>query len=264
MLSLLLAAALAVPATPRPLPQADVAAQLKARWQGKDFYLRGFPASDHWQTDDRGRPLTPLSPEAWTLAGIHVDNVRRKGSELRIDGTRVFYTFDGDHHTWLATIAPNSERIEIDVTRLPTDLDALQSGLFLTSISELSANVPEEWRPVLAGATQDEIFNMFVVAAGLDPNAMASGAFPKQLNEVDPQYTYAARELRLQGVVRIAFSVGADGTVMRAVLLSPLGAGLDETALAAVMAGRYEPTSFGGAQPKPRVARAELGFRSPR
>ncbi|HXR97989.1 MAG TPA: energy transducer TonB [Terriglobales bacterium] len=263
MLALLLAAALSVPAPQHPLPQADVAAQLKARWQGKTFYLRGFPASDRWRTDDRGRPLTPLPPESWTLAGIHVDNVRRKGSELRIDGTRVFYTFDGDHHTWLATIAPDSERIEIDVAS-PVDLDALQSGLFLTSLSELSANVPDEWKPVLSGASQDEILNMFIVAAGLDPNAPAAGAFPKKLNEVDPQYSDAARQLRLQGIVEIAFSVGVNGTVTRAILLRPLGAGLDETALAAVRAWRYEPTQETGAQLKPRVARAEMGFKAPR
>jgi TonB family protein len=255
---LLLAAALAAPAASR--PQTDIAAQLEAHWKNKNFYLRGFPASDHWQTDDRGLPIKPLAIESWTEAGIHVTNVHRKGSQLRVEGDRVFFVYDLDHKRWRARLVPDDERIEIDVSPIPTDLDALQSGLFLTGNSELYANVPDEWKPVLSGANHDAILAAFTAAAGVAPLDKVRIP-PKQLYVPDPDFTPIARKIALQGSDLVAVVIGVDGTIKQQIITQPLGAGLDDAAVAAIRTWRFAPPLAKDGTPQPCAAEIQVSFK---
>jgi len=255
-------AAILSAAAPRPLPQTDVVAQLKARWQDKNFYLRGFPASDHYQTDDRGLPLKPLASESWTEAGIHVTGVHRKGSTLRVDGDRVFFVYDLAHKRWRARLVPDGERVQIDVSPIPADLDALQSGLFLTGNTELYANVPEEWKPVLSGASHDEILAAFTAGAGVAPvpKDPSKRIAPKSLYAPDPDFTGIAHKSELQGNLSIAILIGADGAVKREVITQPLGAGLDDAAVAAIRTWRFSPVLGKDGSPQPCAAEVQFSF----
>lgn len=156
-------------AVPRPLPQTDVVAQLNARWQGRNFYLRGFPAVDQYKTNERGLPLKRLASESWTEAGIHVTDVLQRRSQLLIRGTRVFFVYDAAQKRWRANLTPDKEQVEIAVTPIPTDIQALQAGLFLSGDSELYASAPQEWKPFLSGASPNEIESAFGATGGFVP-----------------------------------------------------------------------------------------------
>ncbi|MDX2020805.1 MAG: TonB family protein [Deltaproteobacteria bacterium] len=65
---------------------------------------------------------------------------------------------------------------------------------------------------------------------------------PKPVNIVQPSYaSEEARAAGIEGKVRIEITVGVDGTVKNAKLISGLGYGLDEAALEAARASTFEP-----------------------
>lgn len=69
---------------------------------------------------------------------------------------------------------------------------------------------------------------------------------PVLLTKSQPLYSEEARIARLQGVVRVALTVAADGTPRNIRVASPLGLGLDEKALDAVAGWRFRPGTQGG------------------
>lgn len=64
---------------------------------------------------------------------------------------------------------------------------------------------------------------------------------PKPKGVPSPAYTSAAREANVEGKVRVQVTVAPDGTVTGAQVLSGLGYGLDEAALAAARRATFEP-----------------------
>lgn len=64
---------------------------------------------------------------------------------------------------------------------------------------------------------------------------------PKPKGVPSPAYTSAAREANVEGKVRVQVTVGPDGSVTSAQVISGLGHGLDEAALAAAKRATFEP-----------------------
>jgi periplasmic protein TonB len=66
-------------------------------------------------------------------------------------------------------------------------------------------------------------------------------AKPKLLNLPQPSYTEAARSAGVEGKVRVEVTVDENGKVVDVRILSALGHGLDEAALAAARAASFQP-----------------------
>jgi protein TonB len=81
---------------------------------------------------------------------------------------------------------------------------------------------------------------------------------PKRKVPVAPKYTMQARQAEIEGVVRVQVTVDESGHVISARILSGLGYGLDESALAAAKATIFEPATQCG---KPVVGSTILPFR---
>jgi protein TonB len=81
---------------------------------------------------------------------------------------------------------------------------------------------------------------------------------PKRKVPVAPKYTMQARQAEIEGVVRVQVTVDESGHVLNARVLSGLGYGLDESALAAAKATVFEPATQCG---KPVVGTTILPFR---
>jgi protein TonB len=81
---------------------------------------------------------------------------------------------------------------------------------------------------------------------------------PKRKVPVAPKYTMQARQAEIEGVVRVEVTVDESGRVISARIVSGLGYGLDEAALAAAKASVFEPASRCG---KPIVGTVVLPFR---
>ena len=81
---------------------------------------------------------------------------------------------------------------------------------------------------------------------------------PKPKGVPSPAYTSAAREASVEGKVRVEVSVGADGSVTNARVISGLGYGLDEAALSAARRASFEPATRCG---KPVAATFVIAMR---
>jgi protein TonB len=66
---------------------------------------------------------------------------------------------------------------------------------------------------------------------------------PKRKIPVAPKYTMQARQAEIEGVVRVEVTVDESGHVLSARVLSGLGYGLDEAAVAAARATLFEPAT---------------------
>ncbi len=69
---------------------------------------------------------------------------------------------------------------------------------------------------------------------------------PKPLHMPQPVYARQAREANIAGKVRVVLRVDASGAVVSARVLEGLGYGLDEAALDAARAARFEPATLCG------------------
>ena len=81
---------------------------------------------------------------------------------------------------------------------------------------------------------------------------------PKRKIPVAPKYTMQARQAEIEGVVRVEVTVDESGHVLSARVLSGLGYGLDEAAVAAAKATVFEPATRCG---KPVIGTTVLPFR---
>ncbi len=66
---------------------------------------------------------------------------------------------------------------------------------------------------------------------------------PKQMGIVRPQYTDDARSAGIEGKVRVEITIGRDGEVSAAHVLSGLGHGLDEAAITAAKHMKFSPAT---------------------
>jgi protein TonB len=76
-----------------------------------------------------------------------------------------------------------------------------------------------------------------------DEGCAEAATRPRPLSMPSPEYTEAARAAEIEGRVRVEIRVDASGAVVEARVLSPLESGLDEAALAAARAARFEPAT---------------------
>jgi len=76
----------------------------------------------------------------------------------------------------------------------------------------------------------------------------------------DPEYTKQALSARIQGYIKLALTIGADGRVHQIKALNRLGYGLDEKAVEAVQSWKFEPALQDGTPIESQVP-VEVFFR---
>lgn len=85
---------------------------------------------------------------------------------------------------------------------------------------------------------------------------------PRLVHKVQPEFSPQARRSRVQGTVILQIVISRDGLPTEISVLSPLGFGLDERAIAAVKQWKFTPGSKDG-QPVKILATVEVNFRFP-
>ena len=64
---------------------------------------------------------------------------------------------------------------------------------------------------------------------------------PKLIQRANPAYTEQARDAKLEGTVTLTLTIDAEGAPKDVSVVKPLGLGLDENAMEAVMSWKFEP-----------------------
>jgi TonB family protein len=83
---------------------------------------------------------------------------------------------------------------------------------------------------------------------------------PRATYQPDPEYSEDARKAKYQGVVVLSGTVESDGDFDNLCVEQPLGYGLDEKAVTAVKAWKFEPASKDGQAVPVRIS-VEVAFR---
>ncbi len=86
------------------------------------------------------------------------------------------------------------------------------------------------------------------------------GSGPVPIYQPDPEYSDAARKAKFQGTCVVLITIGADGRVSHPKVLQPLGLGLDQKAIQAVLSWRFIPAKDKNGRPMAVTAQVELNF----
>lgn len=93
----------------------------------------------------------------------------------------------------------------------------------------------------------------------VEAGSVAASA-PVGIYEPNPEYTDAARKARFQGTCVLSVVIGSDGRVSDPKVVQPLGLGLDQKAVQAVLKWRFQPARDKHGKPIAVVAQIEVNF----
>ncbi len=263
----------------------DLSQYVTSQYENKIFLIRGFYANSALRYDATGVVMSGFTPGFWTVHGfIFVTDARVSPQKLVIKAKRMIVIADSKGFRFQADSPKKRKRgddveIEAPLTNgSREEVDALTAKIFLTENDSILAQVPWFWQAcVSAGLNQvnDPKFRscqfsqeMLAVPGantrgdlrlnpspdGAEPPAQkeqfskAGGPIsaPKVISAPEPQYSDAARALGLYGVATLGVTIDAQGVPRNVKILSPLGAGLDEQAVAAVSTWKFKPAEKQG------------------
>lgn len=146
---------------------------------------------------------------------------------------------------------------------LPSSTDGVglsPAPLAPSSPPSIPASLPRARAPHLAPGPSSPIALAGLLDAGSPLPAVRSASTPPRfLARVEPAYPPRARRAGAEGVVTIRLRLSAEGRVLAAEVAAGSGEPLlDEAALAAALASRYEPATQGG---RPVVSETTADYR---
>jgi TonB family protein len=277
----------------------DLQQYLTGRYQNKILLVRGFYSNDELRFDAGGAPVGNASPGFWTVDGfVLVTDVEASVQKLRIKGKRMIVTADGKGFHFFADSPKKRKRgrsVNIEASLANgsrEDVGMLTAKIFLGDGDSLLAQVPWFWQTcVSAGLNQvndskfascqftQEMLSVPGMNARADlrsksasgetePPVQKAAIFkvgtgvspPKMVYSPEPQFSDASREIGFQGVATLGLIVDAQGMPRNLRILSPLGAGLDEQAVAAIASWKFKPAEQKGSGPVAVEIAVEVDF----
>jgi TonB family protein len=260
------------------LPQAWANDDLNSEYQGKVLTLRHFYEGKRLVFHSDGSLAGRAEVGPWTVDGqIFVQTIEVKGSVLRIRGRRVCLIFDKkgpprDVLEWLAESKADDRNkregafwakdVDIDI-RLDSknpDVEGLKTAMnavFLAPGESMSNIVPDIWRGYFdkdGGGLRKSSYSGVVYTfkkGEISP--------PRRISGREPEFSEYARISKYQGTMVISLVVDPSGTATDLAIVNPLGLGLDEKAIEAVGAWKFEPGTKDG-QPVAVKTMVEVDF----
>jgi TonB family protein len=171
--------------------------------------------------------------------------------------------------TWIQ----NHSRVDIEIASGNAQPDIaevakLMNLVFLSPDEKLVDAVPDYWKDWLQHGqgykpTATDVANAKRAetdAANVTPKVGGKISAPRAVRTTDPQYSEPARQSLYQGTCILWLIVGADGIARDIRISRALGLGLDDQAVKAVQAWRFEPALENG-QPVRVQINIEINFR---
>lgn len=243
-----------------PLERRDAVLDAASAEIGRALFLRCMCAGNDLVFDAAGHPQQTAKPTDWTLAGINVLKVERKGTNaIELDGVRVAVEFAPDRREF-DRHALNDEKMKLllvdngDAKAFERELDEV----FAVGIDQrLQQAMPDLWQhyfnPKLAWP-QDSLTGQTIMTPGA-PGAPAGVSNPAVSHQISASYTAAASHDHVQGPVKLLMVVNAEGVPQRITIYQPLGYGLDAKAAEAMQKSRFTPAMLAG---KPVAANVQV------
>ncbi len=228
--------------------KADAPVEAAQALVGRALFLRGLPASDDLRYDAAGRMQGAAERVDWTLAGIDVKQVSRRGNSIEIEGIRVAIRFNQENRQF-ERHPRNSETVNVRVADAENErgFEATLDAIFAQGIDpRLQRETPPFWRhyfdPGLAwppdGLTVPPIDAASPAAKDVIP--------PVAAHKVDAHLNAYAERDTVRGTVQMRLVIDTEGVPRRIAIARPLGYGLDESAVESVARWRFTPAMRDG------------------
>jgi TonB family protein len=210
-----------------------------AALEGGVVTLREFFKSDRLQFDQIGTLKRPVQTGPWTVySQILINKAQVTGSQLRLNGLRVIHRYDEERRRLIAARSDLAVTIDIDLPKSATAADVREAlSKIVIGNDDLAAHVPKYWQAYF-GVKED-------AALQSDPPLRVGGAAQKEkiIKQVQPARPAEARKAQLAGAVVLEAEINETGDVASLSILQPAGAGMDESAIEAVLQWKYSPTT---------------------
>ena len=219
---------------------------------GKSLFLRGFYSNNELRYDTAGKVQGAPGITDWTLAGVNVLKVMRRGpAEIEMDGVRVAIRYNPDAHEF-ERHPLSDEGIKIVLAGLgsASATEAALAAMFSFGIDPaLQSAMPDFWRHYFdqSLAWPDDGLNAQTVYPLYgQPDQPKDVTPPKPAQMTEPRFTPSAERDHVQGSVVLRVVVDANGSPKRIWLARPLGYGLDVEAVKAVRTWKFAPAMRSG------------------
>jgi len=219
-----------------PLERRDVAVDAASQWIGRALFLRCLCAENSLGFDAQGHVQGVVKKVDWTLAGVNLQKVSRKGpGEIELDGVRVAVRYATDRHEF--DRHPQNEdkvRIVLADTGDAIGVERALKAVFAVGIDRaLQLSLPDYWQ------------HYFNPAMAWPKDSLEGGTVETPstaavvTHKAEAGYTtYASRD-RVTGTVKVHLTIDAEGVPRRISITQPLGYGLDEKAVEAAAKYRF-------------------------
>ncbi|NYF79261.1 TonB family protein [Granulicella arctica] len=237
---------------PAAVKQADAEMDGAEALIGRALFLRGFYSENDLSYDASGKVQGTPKTGDWTLAGMDVLQVQRRGAQvIELDGVRVAIRYNPDSHQF-ERHAQNDEKMKVRVADAGSaaGFEAALEVIFAQGIDpELQHAMPAMWQHYFnpgLGWPQDALTGQTIYALNGLPNQAKDVTPPSVLHKQDSKLTGEAEKDRVSGVLQLRMVVDAQGVPQRIEVARPLGYGLDERAVEAIARWRFTPAMRGG------------------
>jgi len=242
---------------------------LADEYENKVLVLRHPVASNSQRYSAAGILLSEALEGPWTVDGaLEVRRLVVSPDKMTLEGVRQIYVFDEKRKRLLPFKLKDKDQIQVTMEIVldhplssREEGDAIISRIFATDVDELINSAPDYWRSFLAKqyGKQTSIASSATTLANpsegsrSDPSPREVARInlkkdkpPKPLHTPDPEPSDTARHLKIQGTVVLSAIIDKSGSVVKPEIVRPVGAGLDEQAIAVVRTWKFSPATRKG------------------
>jgi TonB family protein len=243
---------------------------IASEYPDKILTLRHFYTGERLHLYGDGTLVDDAPAGTWASDGqVEVRDASQNGSVLTIKARRIYQVYDPKRNQFvdaltLIPINPDKQerevekslkrrqveiRIEMPPNPDPKEIPETLHAVFLAPDEPMGNIAPPYYRDFFAkreGRHNSQELPAGVVrlaSVGSKPGDITP---PHLTTKTDPEYSDIARQLKWQGTAVLSLVVDASGSVQNLQVTQPLGAGLDEKAIAAVSQWKFDPATKDG------------------
>jgi TonB family protein len=264
-----------MPAFSAPDSIKDLRKSLTAKYKGKTVTLRNFYSGSKLLFNHDGNLAMLATIGPWTTcAKVEIRRMDLNDKKLILEGFRILHRCDfkqkgmveirkSDQNYPRGFFGPDpfQFRAEIALIKGPGREDALKSAIdkiFLKETEPIADVVPQFWNAFFRRQTipSSPDINAGFKANNNNPDIVQ----PQIIRQPMPRYSMEARMFRIEGIILISCVVDKNGKPRDLQIISPLGMGLDESAIDEMSHWQFLPGRFNG-QPIEIMINVEVCFR---
>jgi TonB family protein len=222
--------------------------ELEGALKDRILTLRDYSPSAKLSFDQQGLPKKKEDPGPWTLyAQFLVQDVGLSDRQLRLKGPRIVNRYDSNQRKLVQQRSNEDLQVEIDIKAgfTANDIPSTLASVFVTP-QQLARHVPSYWSDFLEGQPRPGTLNRGSQTAESSITVTQLVQQSKLISQTRPQYPEAARQYKLSGMVLFQAEIDEAGNVAALRILTPAGAGFDESAAEAIYQWKYSPTLVQG------------------